>query len=125
MILTRKIRIYPTSHVQQSLWSISHQCTFLWNFALNDRLNNSSLSIYEQKKKLPPLKKRKPYFKKAKLSSCLNFVKRKETALWQCLSGRLPDRSARIGLHPFSFKLLTSIRLLVMHPTTLGCPSIY
>ena len=64
MIVTRKIRIYPTSHVQQSLWSISHQCTFLWNFALNDRLNNSSLSIYEQKKKLPPLKKENPALKK-------------------------------------------------------------
>ena len=57
--------------------------------------------------------------------SCLNFVKRKETALWQCMHSNLPDRSMKVGLHPFSFKLLTSIRLLVMHPTTLGCPSIY
>jgi putative transposase len=36
--------------------------------------------------------------------SCLNFVKKKEAALWLCLSGSLPDRSRRLGLHPFLFK---------------------
>jgi transposase len=36
--------------------------------------------------------------------SCLNIVKRLDSVLWQRLSGKLPDRSIRIGLHPFLFK---------------------
>ena len=36
--------------------------------------------------------------------SCLNFVKRYESALWQGLSGNLPDSSRKLELAPFSCK---------------------
>jgi putative transposase len=36
--------------------------------------------------------------------STLNFIKKFEPALWQCLSANLPDRSVRTTLSPFAFK---------------------
>ena len=49
------------------------------------------------------------------LQSTLNFVKRYESALWQGLSGNLPDSSRKLELAPFSCKPQVS----VAHVTTL------
>jgi putative transposase len=44
--------------------------------------------------------------------SCLNFIKKFESAWWPCLSGTLPDRSMRVDLHPFSFKPHRSLKTI-------------
>ena len=46
------------------------------------------------------------------LQSCLNFIKKFESALWPCLSGKLPDRSMKMDLHPFSFKPHYSLKTI-------------
>ncbi len=46
------------------------------------------------------------------LQSCLNFIKKFESALWPCLSSSLPDRSVKMELHPFSFKLHYSVKTI-------------
>ena len=64
MMLTRKIRINPSNEVLSNLWRISQQCSFVWNWALDQRINSPSLNVYEQKKFLPSLKKLYPELKK-------------------------------------------------------------
>lgn len=50
--------------------------------------------------------------------SCLNFVKKFNAALWQRLSGNIPDRSIRTGLHPFSFKPRSSSYTIAVSSNT-------
>ncbi len=50
--------------------------------------------------------------------SCLNFVKKFNAALWQRLSGNIPDRSIRTGLHPFSFKPRSSAYTIAVSSNT-------
>jgi putative transposase len=54
--------------------------------------------------------------------SCLNDVKKSEPALWQRLSGNLPDRSARTTLSPFSFKPQVAVSAIRIQNT--GCFSL-
>jgi putative transposase len=53
--------------------------------------------------------------------SCLNFVKRFAPALWQRLSGNLPDRSVRTGFDPFSLKPRVAQFVICIQNT--GCSS--
>ncbi len=56
------------------------------------------------------------------LQSTLNFVKRYEPALWQGLSGNLPDSSRKLELAPFSCKPQVSVAHVTMLRTlTTGC----
>ena len=64
MIITRKVRINPSREVQLKLWDIAQLCTLVWNVALDQRLSNPSINVYEQKKCLPSLKKENPNLKK-------------------------------------------------------------
>jgi putative transposase len=52
------------------------------------------------------------------LQSTLNFVKRYESALWQGLSGNLPDRSRKLELAPFSCKPQVSTAQLTVLQTS-------
>ncbi len=54
--------------------------------------------------------------------SCLNFVKKHYPALWQRLSGNLPDRSMRTTIHPFSFK--PQVTRSVIRTQNTGCFSL-
>lgn len=66
MILTQKIKLFPTLDTQQILWSISHLCKDLWNAALEQRRDRKSwgkVNVYTQKAELPLLKKEFPEYK--------------------------------------------------------------
>jgi len=52
------------------------------------------------------------------LQSTLNFVKRYESALWQGLSGNLPDSSRKLELAPFSCKPQVSVAHVTMLRTS-------
>lgn len=55
--------------------------------------------------------------------SCLNFVKKYSSALWQRLCGSFPKSSVRTHLHPFSLKPRIVAYTIIVQNT--GCPSIH
>ncbi|MBY9006205.1 MAG: helix-turn-helix domain-containing protein, partial [Candidatus Lokiarchaeota archaeon] len=40
MLLTQKIRIYPSEDQEQILWIFSEKCRLIFNFALAQRIDN-------------------------------------------------------------------------------------
>jgi putative transposase len=74
MMLTRKIRINPSSEAQAKLWAVSRVCAFIWNFTLDQRSNNPLLTVYQQKKELPKLKKEHLEFKKPSSQVLQNVI---------------------------------------------------
>jgi len=65
---TYKYRIYPTKAQQTRLENIFSMCRHLYNWSLQERKEayeqeGRSLSWYEQKRKLPELKRERPWFK--------------------------------------------------------------
>lgn len=74
MILTRKIRINPSSKAQALLWSVSRICAYIWNLALDQRTNDPSANLYRQKKELPKLKKEHSEFKKPSSQVLQNVI---------------------------------------------------
>ncbi len=74
MLLTRKIRITPTTEQAQVLWVLSEKCRLLYNFALAERRNHwataqskpeaqrNSITYLQQQNALPALKKQYPEY---------------------------------------------------------------
>jgi len=75
MYLTQKIRIFPSQEQSQLLWILSEKCRLLYNFALNERIENwkvnkkktkkekQFISYQFQQNKLPALKQTFPEYK--------------------------------------------------------------
>ena len=40
MILTQKIRIFPSTNQEDLLWKLSEKCRLIYNFALKERKEN-------------------------------------------------------------------------------------
>lgn len=74
MMLTSKIRIYPSTSVQASFWQGSRSCTFVWNFTIDQRNDNPSLTVYEQKREIPKLKSEFPELKRPSSQVLQNVV---------------------------------------------------
>ncbi len=75
MILTHKIRSNPGAKAQAAfLWTASRVCTSLLNLVLDQRTRDSSLTVYQQKRELPKLKKGYPEFKKPSSQVLQNIV---------------------------------------------------
>ncbi|MBA7526071.1 hypothetical protein ES705_18231 [subsurface metagenome] len=75
MLLTQKIRIFPTKAQENVLWVLSEKCRLIYNFALQDRKTNwveqqskekknrKYLTYYDQSAELPLIKKKYPEYK--------------------------------------------------------------
>ncbi len=75
MYLTQKVRIFPSEDQQKVLWDLAERCRLLYNFALQDRIQNwrmnkakpkderSYLSYVDQQNQLPTLKLQYPDYK--------------------------------------------------------------
>ncbi|MBD3255863.1 MAG: IS200/IS605 family element transposase accessory protein TnpB [Candidatus Lokiarchaeota archaeon] len=74
MLLTHRVRIYPTNAQKDALWSLSEKCRLFYNFALHERIQNwkrnkkkskkqrKYLSYTDQQNKLPKLKQKYPNY---------------------------------------------------------------
>jgi putative transposase len=74
MLLTRKIRIFPTTAQAQVLWALSEKCRLLYNFALAERRQHwavnrtkpkterTSITYIQQQNALPALKVQYPEY---------------------------------------------------------------
>lgn len=62
MYLTDKIAINPPKVATEKLWQVSYICKDIWNI-FNDERTNARVSMYDQKKRLPVLKKADPKYK--------------------------------------------------------------
>lgn len=65
--LTYKTRIYPTQEQEEVLWTLSNQCRLLYNFALQERMdewkdNKVSINYNKQQNDLPDLKEKYPNY---------------------------------------------------------------
>lgn len=77
MILTRKVKIYPSRDVQNKLWGVSYLCKELWNAALEQRRDRKSwgkVNVYSQKKELTQIKKEFPAYKEPSSQVLQNVV---------------------------------------------------
>ncbi|MBD3254285.1 MAG: helix-turn-helix domain-containing protein, partial [Candidatus Lokiarchaeota archaeon] len=75
MLLTHRVRIYPTQSQEDALWSLSEKCRLLYNFALHERIQawkrnkrktkkqRKYVSYTDQQNKLPKLKQKYPEYK--------------------------------------------------------------
>ena len=75
MILTQKIRIYPSYEQKSLLWVLSEKCRLIYNFALQERTENwnqnrsnpkeerEHIGYHEQSRALPSLKQKYPEYK--------------------------------------------------------------
>jgi len=69
MLLTEKVKIYPTEDQIDVLWSISNICRLTYNFALTERKeawrnDKRSVKYEEQQNNLPEIKEKFPFYKK-------------------------------------------------------------
>jgi len=76
MILAKKIKLKLNKDCKNYLEFASNQCRLLYNFSLSDKISfykehNKTLSIYDQKKQLPTLKKKFPDYSKV-YNKCLS-----------------------------------------------------
>lgn len=74
MFLTQKIRVFPTKPQQNILWILTEKCRLLYNFALQERIQNwkmqqnkpkkhrQYLTYQEQSKMLPLIKRQYPEY---------------------------------------------------------------
>ena len=74
MTLTHKVRINPSAEVQAKLWDVSCNCVMVWNYCFDQKNNNPELTVYDQKRELPRLKKEHPELKKASSQVLQNAV---------------------------------------------------
>ena len=74
MTLTHKDRINPSPEVQAKLWDVSRINVEIWNYCLDQKNNNPELTVYDQKRELPRLKKEHPELKKAPSQVTQNVV---------------------------------------------------
>ncbi len=75
MYLTQKIRIFPSQDQENLLWLLSEKCRLIYNFALNDRIENwkqnhdllnddwKYITYLDQQNQLPALKEQYPEYK--------------------------------------------------------------
>ena len=75
MLLTQKIRFYPTKQQEKVLWDLSERCRLIYNFGLAERINNwkenkekskeerKYISYKDQQNQLPKLKEKYPEYK--------------------------------------------------------------
>ncbi|MFW9988593.1 MAG: RNA-guided endonuclease InsQ/TnpB family protein [Candidatus Odinarchaeota archaeon] len=75
MILTQKIRIFPSKEQEYILWALSEKCRLLYNFALAERIENwhqnkdkskqerHYIGYLDQSRGLPSLKEKYPEYK--------------------------------------------------------------
>ena len=57
MYLTQKIRIFPTLEQSQVLWVLSEKCRLIYNFALEERIENWKANKEKPKEEKEPEKK--------------------------------------------------------------------
>ncbi len=115
MILTAKLRIFPTEEQVTLLWVLSEKCRLIYNFALNDRIENWKqirklpkeervyINYMDQQNQLPIIKEQYPEYKWV-YSKVLQSVLRKLDANYKSFFGLWKRGDINAGLPKFKGK---------------------